>query len=161
MMIKLHLIRSIRFLPKVSYKMCLSLMLVLRSIVAEVVLRFLVGLPSEKCLFDVPVEEEETWFLPVLGHAWDLTMDNRYNLATTAASNAAVSCHIYIYDRTFLLHVFPNPEASSRRIILHTFQRSGKKYLKKKETRESNFVKQTKRKKNKILERNTIRLVKL
>lgn len=50
--------RSIRFLPKVSYKVCLSLMLVLLSIVAEVVLRFLVDVSSEKCLFDV--EEEET-----------------------------------------------------------------------------------------------------
>ena len=60
MTIKLHLIRSIRFLPKVSYEACLSLMLVLLSIVAEVMLRFLVGVSFEKCLFDVPVEEEET-----------------------------------------------------------------------------------------------------
>ena len=57
MMIKLHLIDQFDFYQKISYKLCLSLLL---SIVAKVVLRFLVGVSSlEKCLFDVPVEEEE------------------------------------------------------------------------------------------------------
>ena len=60
MMIKLHLIDQFDFYQKISYKLCLSLMLILLSIVAKVVLRFLVGVSSlEKCLFDVPVEEEE------------------------------------------------------------------------------------------------------
>ena len=73
-------------------------------------------------------------------------MDNRYNLATTAANNAAVSCHtlrLYIFVTPFFIQkLFPEES--------HYIPFNDRKGIfKKKAARESNFIEVTDKQKGK------------